>query len=81
VHQQKVKDNEGTTKDKKRKAPTRKNPHERSTIKGLRIGSKTKISRFGLQGKGFDKTSANKEKNQERNCPQAMPLSTKAVAF
>jgi hypothetical protein len=56
-------DNERQTKDKKRKAPTRKNPHERLTIKGLLIGSKTKISRFGLQGKGFGKTSANKTKS------------------
>ena len=47
----------------KRKAPIRKNPHERLTIKGLRIGSKTKISRFGLQDKSFDKTSANKTKS------------------
>ena len=47
----------------KRKAPTRKNPHERLTIKGLRIGSETKISRFGLQDKSFDKTSANKTKS------------------
>nr|DAU19889.1 MAG TPA: hypothetical protein [Caudoviricetes sp.] len=27
-----MKDNERTTKDKKRKAPTRKNPHERKFI-------------------------------------------------
>nr|DAN01690.1 MAG TPA: hypothetical protein [Caudoviricetes sp.] len=41
----------------------------------------TKISQFCLHSKSFDKTSANMTKNQERNRPQAMPLSAKAVAF
>jgi hypothetical protein len=35
-------DNEGTTKDKKRKAPTRKNPHERLTVKGFTLEAKIK---------------------------------------
>jgi hypothetical protein len=42
LHQQKAKDNEGTTKDKKRKAPTRKNPHERLTVKGFTLEAKLK---------------------------------------
>ena len=42
LHQQKAKDNERTTKDKKRKAPTRKNTHERLTVKGFTLEAKIK---------------------------------------
>lgn len=46
----------------KRKAPTRKNPHERLTVKRHTLECDTKISQYPIYGNGFDKTSVYKAK-------------------
>nr|DAO13700.1 MAG TPA: hypothetical protein [Caudoviricetes sp.] len=46
----------------KRKAPIRKNPHKRLTVKRHTLECDTKISQYPIYGNGFDKTSVYKAK-------------------